>query len=200
MTPQEHKDRIILSPVGDFQEFELGRIAKLVGGVFGFKTEILPLLEDVSFAFNGERQQYHSTVMLEHLDRLAPSQGVKVAAMTTVDLYIPILTYVFGEAQLNGRACIVSTYRLKEELPAGNPQQSLATRLAKETLHELGHPFNLRHCPEANCIMHYCRHSTDVDRKSDQFCRYCKVMLGDALKQIGSHAGGATDRKETGSG
>ncbi|UCD83028.1 MAG: hypothetical protein JSW26_12410, partial [Desulfobacterales bacterium] len=53
-----------------------------------------------------------------------------------------------------------------------------------EAIHELGHTFKLRHCPEHTCIMHYCRNEEDVDRKSDQLCRYCKIMLQDEIKRI----------------
>ena len=56
--------------------------------------------------------------------------------------------------------------------------------MAKETVHELGHTFDLRHCPDPVCLMHYCRNESDVDHKSDQFCRYCKVLLGDALSKL----------------
>ena len=41
--------------------------------------------------------------------------------VTAVDLYIPILTFVFGEAQMGGPCSIVSYHRLRQEfygLPA----------------------------------------------------------------------------------
>ncbi len=56
--------------------------------------------------------------------------------------------------------------------------------MVKEAIHELGHTFKLRHCPDAACIMHYCRSEADVDRKSNDLCRYCRVMLNDELKRI----------------
>jgi predicted Zn-dependent protease len=31
--------------------------------------------------------------------------------------------------------------------------------------------------------MHYCRSEDDVDRKSEEFCRYCGILLGDALRK-----------------
>jgi len=57
-------------------------------------------------------------------------------------------------------------------------------RIVKEAIHELGHTFNLRHCQEHSCIMHYCRSEEDVDRKSDELCRYCKIMVEDEIKRL----------------
>ncbi|MBT8357335.1 MAG: archemetzincin, partial [Deltaproteobacteria bacterium] len=41
------------------------------------------------------------------------------------------------------------------------------------------------HCKDNACIMHYCRSIKDVDRKSLQLCRYCKILLEDEMKRIG---------------
>ena len=101
-----------------------------------------------------------------------------------MDLFIPILTHVYGEAQLGGKSCIVSSYRLNEGHSAGLLDRKYIDRVVKEAIHELGHTFKLRHCPEHTCIMHYCRNEEDVDRKSDQLCRYCKVMLEDEIKGL----------------
>ena len=61
-------------------------------------------------------------------------------------------------------------------------------RVLKEAVHELGHTFSLRHCKEQTCIMHYCRRIKDVDRKSDQLCRYCRILLQDETKRLAKHA------------
>ncbi|MGD9032009.1 MAG: hypothetical protein PVH02_05065, partial [Desulfobacteraceae bacterium] len=82
-----------------------------------------------------------------------------------------------------GKTCIISTCRLKEDLPAINPKDVFLHRVVKEAIHELGHTFNLRHCPDHTCLMHYCRSERDVDRKSDELCRHCKVLLQDELKK-----------------
>lgn len=176
--------RILISPVGDFPAEVLDTVVRAVRDVFGMDTWILPLLEGLEFAWSADRSQHHSTPILERLAAEAPPEAVKVAALCRVDLFIPILTYVFGEAQLDGRACIVSSYRLMDRLTGSPPGAVLSHRMAKEIVHELGHTFNLRHCPDPVCLMHYCRSESDVDHKSDQFCRYCKVLLGDALGKL----------------
>ncbi|MEJ2658631.1 MAG: archaemetzincin family Zn-dependent metalloprotease [Desulfobacterales bacterium] len=175
---------IIVSPVDNNDSDIYVSIGREIHRLFGFHIEIRSLLQDVNFAFDPNRNQYYSTAILEKLAGTLPSQAVKVIAITNVDLFIPILTHVYGEAQLAGKACIVSTFRLKEGLSPVNIPEKFEKRLVKEALHELGHTFNLRHCRDKSCIMHYCRSIWDVDRKSDQLCRYCKILLEDELKNL----------------
>jgi archaemetzincin len=160
-------------------------IGQGISRIFGLPIEQSHLLEAVSFAFDPNRRQYHSTPILDRLARLAPQHAVKVLGIVDVDLFIPILTHVYGEAQLGGKASIVSTFRLNEGRLALSMQEKFRQRLFKEAIHELGHTFNLRHCPDHTCIMHYCRSEADVDRKSDQLCRYCRIMLLDQIKRVG---------------
>jgi archaemetzincin len=178
------QDQIILSPIGEFSPELLDPVARIVADTFGFETVLAPLLQEIEFARDPTRNQYHSTSILQKLETEAPPRAVKIVSLCRVDLFIPILTYVYGEAQLNGRACIVSSYRLEDGLVGDEPTERFISRMAKETMHELGHTFDLRHCPDTACLMHYCRNESDVDHKSDQFCRYCKVLLGDAIAKL----------------
>ena len=162
------------------------KISQAVQQVFALKTENISLLNNAEFAYNTLRNQYFSTLILEKLTELAPAQAYKILAICEIDLFIPILTYVYGEAQLNGKACIISTSRLKEGLPLIDTQDAFLARVFKEAIHELGHTFNLLHCPDYTCIMHYCRSEDDVDRKAEELCRYCGIFLEDALKKVRS--------------
>ena len=175
--------RIVISPVGNVDRAVIKPIAMEIVRVFGFKTDVIPILDDMDFALNVCRNQYHSTEILSKLEMLAPPNAIRILAITDVDLFIPILTYVYGEAQLGGRACIISTHRLNDGIGSITPE-AYHFRIAKEAIHELGHTFKLRHCPDHTCIMHYCRSVDDVDRKSNQLCRYCTVLLEDEKNRL----------------
>jgi archaemetzincin len=176
--------KIIISPIENIDVCNYQLLGEEIHRTYGYQTEIKSLLQNVNFAYDLTRDQYHSTAILEKLASTSPSQAIKVIAITNVDLFIPILTHVYGEAQLAGKACIVSTFRLREGLSIATIEKGFENRIVKEVLHELGHTFNLRHCKDKACIMHYCRSIKDVDRKSNQFCRYCKVLLEDELKKM----------------
>lgn len=176
--------KIIISPIENIDACNYQLLGQEIRRTFGFQTEIKSLLQNVNFAYDLTRDQYHSTVILEKLASTLPSQAIKVIAITNEDLFIPILTHVYGEAQIAGKACIISTFRLQEGISLANIAKEFENRIVKEVLHELGHTFNLRHCNDKACIMHYCRSIKDVDRKSDQLCRYCKILLEDELKKL----------------
>ncbi len=175
--------RIIIAPIEDFEPEIIKLISRSIQDSFGYAAEIMPLISDLAFALDPEREQYYSTLILEKLATAAPDRAIKVLAITDVDLFIPILTHVYGEAQIGGQTCIISTYRLKEGL-GSDVLGAFKDRIVKEAIHELGHTFNLRHCPDQTCCMHYCRSIKDVDRKTEQFCRYCKVLLQDEIKRL----------------
>ena len=180
---KETPDTILVSPVGNITPWIARTIAEQVEDFFGFTTKVLPLLSDISFAYDPDRNQYHSTLILENLAARCPREGLKVLAVTKEDLFIPILTHVYGEAQLGGAACIISISRLISGHDMGGVDSG-ARRIVKEAIHELGHCFDLRHCEDEHCIMHYCRKLADVDKKSDRFCRYCTIFLSDNIKTI----------------
>jgi archaemetzincin len=177
---------ILIAPIGDFDADLLQTLEKMVRETFGLPCRIEPLLDDIHFAWNAERDQYHSTVILGKLTEALPQDAYKIIALTHEDLFIPILTHVYGEAELGGVSCIVSTFRLSSDISPTSRRDLYLDRIYKESAHELGHTFDLRHCKDPQCLMHYCRRISDVDGKMNHFCRYCKVMLEDELKRAGS--------------
>jgi archaemetzincin len=186
-TPESQS--ILIAPIGEVDPQLVATVGREVQRVFRALPQVSAVLSDLSFAYDAGREQYHSTPILQRLAEATPSDALRVLAIADVDLFIPILTHVYGEAQLGGPACIVSTHRLNSGPEILGSPEIAVCRVVKEAIHELGHTFNLRHCPEAACIMHYCRSESDVDRKSNDLCRYCRVMLDDELRKIGKSAG-----------
>ena len=176
--------RILLTPLcSPFPSF-WEAVGESVYQAFGLPAYTANLIHDIEFAYHFSRNQYHSTAILEALDSQAPQDCLKILAVADVDLFIPILTHVFGEAQMGGRAAMISTYRLHDGLPCTGAETAFVHRVLKEALHELGHTFSLKHCPDPACIMHYCRSLKDVDHKSFSFCRYCRILLDEEIDRL----------------
>lgn len=130
-------------------------------------------------SYDARRQQHASRVLLAWLvGRLADPEA-KVIGITDLDLFIPVLTFVFGEAQLGGCAAVVSTARLREPAAAG----ALRARLLKEAVHELGHTFGLVHCASPACVMARSSSIVAVDVKSDRLCGDCRMRLAELMKE-----------------
>jgi archaemetzincin len=129
--------------------------------------------------YDERRKQHSSGRMLKFLLDRGPGPGTKVIGITDQDLFIPILTFVFGEAQLGGAAAVVSTARLFEPAPRYD-QRLFTERLAKECVHELGHALGLLHCAASHCAMSRSASVRDVDVKSGGLCDGCRARLRDA--------------------
>jgi len=97
-----------------------------------------------------------------------------VLAITPVDLFIPALTFVFGEAHLAGSSGVISTFRLREEYYGRRPDRGLLlSRVEKTAIHEVGHLLGLTHCLDRNCVMHASNSLADTDVKSTSLCPHC---------------------------
>ena len=127
---------------------------------------------DPEFARHPERNQYHSTQLLEQLARR--HDAPLVLGITALDLYIPILTFVFGEAHVGGSCAVVSYHRLAQEF-YGLPRDPaiLTERLIKEAVHEIGHTAGLPHCDDYECVMASSHAVEWIDLKGRAFCVVC---------------------------
>jgi archaemetzincin len=141
------------------------------------KCEIDSRPIDPSVAYHPERNQYHSTHLVEQLTRLDGGTE-RLLGVAAVDLFIPILTFVFGEAQLGGSCAVVSYHRLHQSFYGLPPDESLLKdRLAKEAVHEMGHTFGLTHCEDYECVM-AASHSVEwLDVKGAALCFECRSKV-----------------------
>jgi archaemetzincin len=169
---------ISLMPVGRVDRTLLEPLAEGLTQRLRVACSIQPAGLEVESTFNPLRRQYHSSEILKKLLERPPGADWKVLGVTDVDLYIPVLTFVFGEAQLADGGAVVSSHRLRQEfygLPAD--PKLLEERLLKEALHELGHTYGLRHCPDYTCVMSAANGVERIDLKQPDFCRACAQAL-----------------------
>ncbi len=140
---------------------------------FGVPVEVSARVLDPAGAYQPERDQYHSTPLVEALRAFADADQVALG-VTAVDLFVPILTYVFGEAEVEGRAALVSYRRLQQPF-YGLPDDPhlLFERLLKEAVHELGHVAGLSHCDDYDCVMASSHGVEWIDLKTAAFCHAC---------------------------
>ncbi len=171
-------NRIRLLPLGSIPQQVLSELATGISSEYRMPCELLGAEPAPAFSFNVTRQQYCSTEILAAVARRCTPDGGRLLAVTPVDLYIPILTFVFGEAQLHGNAAVVSYHRLRQEfygLPAD--EKNLRDRLLKESVHELGHTLTLPHCDDYECVMAPSHAVEWIDLKTHRFCPMCSTNV-----------------------
>jgi len=170
---------IALVPVGRVERGHLELLAQGLAARLRAACWISPGGLDSEFAYNPVRGQYHSTEILKKLLQVPHAQSWRILGVTDLDLYIPILTFVFGEAQLRHNGALVSTHRLRPEF-YGMPKNPglLQERLLKEAIHELGHTLGLQHCPDYLCVMSASHSVEKIDLKEADFCLACAGTAG----------------------
>ena len=152
-------------------------VSGCVTGGFGLPVREMEV-PSIDFAYNPDRRQYGSIAILEMLARLCPADAGKLLAVTDRDLFVPVLTFVYGQAQLNGRVAVFSLARLRQEFYQLAPNREVfVERAAKEALHETGHLFGLVHCAERTCAMSLATNVRQIDTKQAAFCTPCRARL-----------------------
>lgn len=169
---------LCLVAIGRVPEGALEWIENAAAEWFPLPLRRLPPLSLPEAAYDRKRGQYQSVEIMKMLAQYAPPDATRVLGVTDVDLAIPMLTFLFGQAHLDGPIAVVSLCRLHQEfygLPAD--ESLLRERTVKEVLHELGHTFGLAHCSEPKCAMSLATHIELVDAKAEQYCARCGLRL-----------------------
>jgi archaemetzincin len=178
------KIRMGVVPIGNVSEATVKTIAAHVLGYLNLDTDILPPKKHPDYAHDQKRLQYDAGAIIRALASEVFQDYSKVLGVLDVDIFVPIFTHVFGEAQQGGKYALVSLYRLKQQVDgSATPTPLLLERGAKVALHESGHLFNLIHCQDEGCLMHFSGGIQDLDRIPLYLCRYCSTYFRDALRR-----------------
>ena len=163
---------------GLFDREFLEKISDAVAREYNCTVVIKDAYVDISVHYDPARRQYNGDHLLKLVHAMQFDESPKVIGLFNVDLFIPILTYIFGQAQLGGRSGIASMYRLSNErYGIANDDAVLLERFKKEIIHELGHMFGLIHCHTPTCVMHSSTYVEDIDQKEQQLCGKCREKL-----------------------
>ena len=170
---------ITLISFGYFENDLPGKIAETVKHEFKCTLSNKEGHIDLSEFYDPARRQYNANDLLKHVDALYYPESRKILGLFSVDLFIPVLTYIFGQAFLGGRTGITSNYRLNNECYGMKKNDTLLLdRFRKEVIHELGHTFGLVHCSNPACVMRSSTYVEEIDQKENSLCPGCRVVIG----------------------
>lgn len=175
-TASPARPHIDLFPLGAMDPTAVEVMAAYLQTLLGLNARIRPPQEEPAYAFTPRRDQYEAGKILLALEAIQSGAPLKLAVVA-VDLYTPILTFVFGESQLGGRTGVVSMFRLRDP-----DRQKVYNRGAKIALHEVGHLLGLTHCRRKDCLMGFSHNLNDLDALIDRFCPACYYEAGRSLK------------------
>jgi archaemetzincin len=172
--------QIALVPIGDVDSSLLSRLGEALSEEFSASFFVAEPLPNPAYAFNLRREQYLSTSILRRLGELDLPKADRILGVVDLDLYVPELNFVFGQASMKGKEAIIALPRLRQSF-YGLPEDPdlFQQRMVKEAVHELGHTLGLGHCPNNGCVMHFSNSLRDTDIKGKSFCASCRAQLGD---------------------
>lgn len=170
---------------GQFEILFLEALAHDIEIEFGMPVQVTENYADLSEFYDPARRQYDANQLLKMFDSKSNPNALKTIGLFRVDLFIPILTFIFGQAVFKGSTGIASLYRLKNEqygLPADN--DLLFERFRKVVIHELGHTFGLIHCHVPSCVMRSTTYVEEIDQKKHYFCNKCRGELEKVIRTV----------------
>ena len=171
-------ERIKLISFGYFEKGLLEKVVMDIEHEFKLPVKTKEGHLDLSLYYDPARRQYDGYKLLKEIDSGFAKEKDKTLGLFNVDLYIPILTYIFGQAYLNGKSGIASIYRLRNErYGIFKDEKKLVSRFRKEVIHELGHTFGLLHCYDPTCVMRSSTYVEDIDQKNHMLCHKCKGLI-----------------------
>ena len=165
-------NEICICRVGDVDRDIISTVAEVTGG------EVLPDVLPVKCAWDARRGQYNSFDLLKCVAQRKPEEVSRLVGLTSCDLFVPMLSFVFGQAQLGGGAALVSIARLDQGFYGLPPRrQLLLERTVKTVLHELGHTYGLVHCSDRSCTMALATNVAQLDAKEPRYCDACRSLM-----------------------
>ena len=117
--------------------------------------------------------------MLRRIAQLPEAAHTPILGITDVDLFVPDAPFVFGEADRDSQAAVVSIARLSHGEGGKSVEPArLHRRVLVEAVHEIGHLLGLSHCTDARCALFLSHKPSDADRKGPGLCASCRGALG----------------------
>ncbi|SHM86011.1 zinc-dependent metalloprotease family protein [Chitinophaga sp. CF418] len=131
-------------------------------------AELLPGIEIPAMAFYAPRNRYRADSLIRWMSRQGKANEIYVG-ITMQDISTTKGEYadygVMGLGYCPGKACVVSSYRLKDK-----------QHFYKLVIHELGHNMGLQHCPVSTCYMRDAK-GGDPTGEEKAFCEKCTAYL-----------------------
>lgn len=161
---------IAIQPYRDFKQTDAQFIHQQIQKVYS-QTILLPGIDLPQQAYVQIRNRYRADSLIRMLRDSRGKDTISVGLthfdISTTKNGIPDWG-VMGLGYRPGRACVISTFRLKKK--------NLNEQLLKVVLHEIGHTQNLPHCENQSCLMRDAEGGNPLDQEKE-FCTKCKQAL-----------------------
>ena len=185
--PKEPRVTVHIVPLGDVPQADLDVAAKGIRDQAPFGIVFEPRAELPKHTQTAEKGRYSADALLLYLKTIKTKDGDKVLGVLALDIVTPKNNVpnwgVLGLGDIDGRACVLSTYRMRRkwEPGGGAPEALVRERLWKIAVHELGHTLGLPHCPNKGCLMQDAHGTVKTVDEEQALCAECRARFVGAL-------------------
>jgi archaemetzincin len=170
-------------PVNAIDRAFLDRLSLCIEERFLARAIVERSLAVARSSLNATRGQLFVTTLTSKVLSAFPEHRGALLVLTDFDLYKTSHRFVFGDADASQSVAVVSLHRLQPGFYGEDVDQNLLfQRALKESVHELGHVFGLRHCFNARCGMYRSNSIFETDNKTSYFCETCDRRVGRARR------------------
>lgn len=164
--------------MGQMDMTSVSVIAANLQAILGLNTLIHPAQHEPEYAYLARRGQYEAGKIIHSLAAVPGGAPFRLGVVN-VDIFTPILTFVFGESQLGGKAAVISSYRIQSK-----DREKTYNRIAKIAVHEVGHLLGIIHCQTMDCLMRFSNTPDKLDDLPLRFCSACEFEARRHLKHL----------------
>ena len=167
---------INIQPLGDVSPNVINVITSSVEKFYGYKCVVRPKVNFTKDILADSKTRYEASRILSKFN-----SNQNLLIITEKDIACEKGNIhewgIFGLGYRPGVTCVVSTFRIKKNVP----QELFHERLKKVSLHEIGHNLGLAHCKSGDhkCMMNDANGTIrQVDGEQIYFCKSCWRLLG----------------------
>jgi predicted Zn-dependent protease len=175
--PKVEERNVFITVMGKIDSSTVEEIKENLENFYAAKVSILPPTKILTETKVKNLNKYDASEILKIIKKTHKDKKGKILMLTSLDISVKErelngVVYknwgVWGLGGMNGRACIVSNFRMGK---------NRSDRFVNTAIHEIGHTLNIPHCEaDVKCLMNDAK-GRAMDYENNFMCESCRKKI-----------------------